>query len=88
MITTAILIMIYVIVNLLVTPLMFLPSVSLESSFSVALAGLGHYLSNLIDIFPPLSTVFSILLLIFAVELGVAVYKIIMWVIRRIPTQS
>lgn len=87
MITTAILVIIYVFVDILIYPITLLPTVTLQSGFGEAVLTSSHYLANIADIIP-LVSLFSVLGIIIAIELGVMIYKIIMWIIRRVPTQS
>lgn len=87
MITSGILYMIYGVVWLIVSPILLLPDVSISSGFSTALTTAISYIS-VFDSILPITTLFIIIGLIMGIEIAIAVYKIIMWVIRRIPTQS
>lgn len=87
MITNLLFTAIYAVVYALAQLILILPPVNTESDFAVALAGLASYLANINEIFP-LTTVFVVMGIILLTETGVMIYKIIMWVIRRIPTQS
>jgi len=88
MIVTSLLILLYVIVDVLTMPLLLLGDVSMNSSFTTALStGLSYY-ANMALFFPPSSTLLTIIVLIATMETAIATYKIIMWVVRRIPGQS
>lgn len=87
MITSTILIIIFVVLDFLVTPLKLLPDVTADSSVVQGITSAVSYMATF-NAFLPLATLFLVVAAILAVELGVAVYKIIMWVVRRIPTQS
>lgn len=86
MITTALLWIVYSAVYLLTSPLRLLSDVSVNSNFGSAITTLTEYLANL-NLIIPLSNVINVLLAILAVEIGIATYKIIMWVLHRIPGQ-
>lgn len=78
---------IYGIVWVLTSIFRLLPDVSLEAGIGGAITTATEYLASLNTILP-LSTITICLGLIFAVELIVSSYRIVMWVIRRLPTQS
>lgn len=87
MILTGLLTLIYYMVLLLTSPLRLLDDVSVESGFGSSIATAGGYINNINNFFP-ISTLMTIFLIILGIELGIAVYKLIMWLLRRIPTQS
>lgn len=87
MILDFLLYIIYSIVWLITYPLRLLADITVESGFASAIDTATHYLANL-NSFLPLGTILTIFSLILAIELIVAIYKIIMWIIRRIPSQS
>jgi len=81
---------IYVVVSLLsivILPLRLLPDVTVEGPVGSAIATGATYIA-LFQTMVPLSTVFTILGIVFFIELAIFTYKVIMWVIRRFPTQS
>lgn len=78
---------VYYLVYILVSPIFLLPPVTAESNFTNAITSLSAYLANFNEIIP-ITTIFAVLLLVLGIEVGIMVYKIIMWAIRRIPTQS
>jgi len=87
MIISAILLAIYGVIWTLTRVFLLLSPVSLNSGFGGALVTAQQYIGTF-DKFFPVDTLYIVIGLIMAVELGLATYKIIMWVIRRIPTQS
>jgi len=87
MITSAILWLIYIFVSLLLSPIFLLDDVSVNSNFASAIATVNSYLSNINNVFP-LNTLLIIIFLILGIELSIATYKLIMWGLKRLPTQS
>lgn len=87
MITTALLYLIYGIVWLITAPLRALADVSLSSSFASSITQGMVYASKL-NHFLPIGAVLSVLGIILTFEAGVVTYKIIMWIVRRIPAQG
>lgn len=87
MITSFILDLFYSIVVLLVTPILMLADVTADSGLLSAVTNVIHYIANFNDILP-LLTLFAVIAIIITTESIIAIYKIIMWFIRRIPTQS
>jgi hypothetical protein len=87
MITTAILYTIYVFVYAITYLLRQFSDVSLPSNLSSSLAQIGGYLSS-VQLFVPVGTMISVFGALLAIEGGIFAYKGIMWIIRRIPTQS
>ena len=87
MITTAFLNIIYGLLQLIVIPLSNLPDITMNSAFATSITTANGYISSF-NTFIPLDTIGAILVLLLAIEGGVLTYKLIMWIIRRIPTQS
>jgi len=87
MITTFILYVIYALVWALTSPFRLVADVTVDSGIGGAITTAVTYFANLNAILP-LSTIATCLGLILGVELIISVYKIVMWVIRRLPTQS
>lgn len=87
MITFSLLWLFYSVTNLLLWPITILDDVSVDSGFGAAISNLLGDFANL-NGFLPLDSLFSVIGIILAIELVIAGYKIIMWVIRRFPTQS
>ena len=87
MITNAILIIIFAFLALVSSPLRLLSDVSLSSNITNSLAQVGGYF-NPITGFLPITTLLTIFASVLIIEGFVFAYKTLMWVIRRIPTQS
>jgi len=87
MIITALLYIIYYTLYVILSPIFLFSDVSLESGFGEAVANASHYLASANTVLP-ISSIVAILALIVSIEVIIATYKLIMWVIRRIPTQS
>jgi hypothetical protein len=87
MIGSLVLYIIYLFVWGVTSPLRLLSDVSLSTDLTASVSQIGGYLTSLTQ-FLPVSTIISIMGLIVVVEGGIFLYKGIMWVVRRIPTQS
>lgn len=87
MIISGILYFLYWIVLLLMSPILLLADVTLEAGAGLAITSAMAYIANFNDILP-LLTLFEIIGIILGIEVIVAGYKIIMWILRRLPTQS
>ena len=85
MITTGILNLIYSIINLILTPLRSFSDVVLNSNFSTALSNASGYFHSINTILP-MDTMLTIFGVSLAIESAYLLYKVIMWVIRKIPT--
>lgn len=87
MIISIFLYLVYGVVYVLTSPLRALSDVTVESGVGEAISNAIHYIANFND-FLPISTIASIIGLVVTIEVGLAVYKLAMWLIRRLPTQS
>lgn len=87
MITNTFLNIIYWLLDLLVSPIKALANVSLNSNFSNALTNSAQFLATL-NKFLPIGTILQVFIAILAIEGGIVVYKLIMWALKRLPTQS
>lgn len=87
MISTAVLWIIYSAVFLLTSPIRLLSDVSVTNGFGSAVTTASTYIGTF-DKFFPVSTLLILVGLFTSIEIGIALYKIIMWIIKRIPTQS
>lgn len=87
MITSALLYLIYGLVYLITLPIVNLADVVMSTDFTTAITSTNGYLASL-DSFLPMETIINILTLFLVIEGAVLTYKLIMWVIKRIPTQS
>lgn len=87
MITDLFLITIYGISYVLSAPIRSLSDVSVNSGLSSAISTITTYLYSINEFFPV-----NVLLIIIGIEVGIEtgifVYKFVMWVIKRLPTQS
>ena len=87
MITTAILDLIYAVLSLILWPVRQLPDVSLPPSIAEAISTAGAYIGGL-DLILPVNTILAVLGLFLAIEGGILAYRIVNWLIRKIPTIS
>lgn len=87
MITTGIINALYAIVYIISSPLRLLNDVTMPVAFSNAMATVAGYLKA-IDTVVPIDTIITILKISIAIEVAYLTYKLVMWVIRRFPTQS
>ena len=77
--------MLFALITFLLIPITGLDDVVLNSKITDAITTTGGYL-NSINAILPVDTMLEILAVGLAFELGYLIYKIIMWVIRKIPT--
>ena len=87
MFTTGILYLIYFAVLALTSPLRLLNDVSLSSSLTDAITTASGYISS-VNEFIPVDTLLSVLSAILVIEVAVLSYKLIMWVLTKIPGVS
>lgn len=87
MITTIFLNVIYVLVYAITSPLRLASNVVLPSGVSTSITAIGGYLSA-VDNIIPVSILLTILAQVIVVDTAIFGYKIIMWLIKRFPTQS
>lgn len=87
MITTVLVYMLVGVLTIVLIPLYLLPDAVLPSSVTGSLAAAGNYV-HLFALFLPIATIFAILGLYAATELSIFSWKIINWLIRKIPTIS
>lgn len=85
MIITTFINMLFALITFLLIPITGLDDVVLNSKITDAITTTGGYL-NSINAILPVDTMLEILAVGLAFELGYLIYKIIMWVIRKIPT--
>ena len=87
MITDAILSWIYGVVYWILTPVRALPTATLPSGFTTSIAMTSGYLATLYSILPltciALITIGVVMIL--AYEAPLVAYKIVMWVVKKIP---
>jgi hypothetical protein len=85
MITNTILYLFYLFIYGLTAPLRYLSDVSLPVDLTNAIQTTNSYLASINFIFP-VSTFLTIFTLILTIEGFIILYKIINWLIRKIPT--
>lgn len=79
--------MLYGVVWLITAPLRLLPNASLSPSISEAIISANSYLSAINFVFP-LSTFLIIFGIILSIETFIIIWKIVNWLIKKIPTIS
>jgi len=84
MITTAILLLLYFVINGLLTPIGALSNVSLPTDITSGITTAGGYLHAL-NVVLPVDTMLTILGVSLAFELAYLTFKVIMWVLAKIP---
>lgn len=87
MIFTPLILMIFGIVFAITLPLRLLPDASLPANILSTIQTIGGYIHPLNEIFP-ISTIFATFSLLLSIEGAIVAYRIIMWSIKRLPTQS
>lgn len=87
MITSGILLIIYYFIQAVEYPLKALPDVSLPAGITNAIANAGAYLSSF-DLIFPVGTFLTIFGVMLTIEAAIVIYKIVMWIIKKIPTIS
>jgi len=84
MITTAFIAVLIGIVFALVSPVLLLPDVSLDSGLGSAVANVADYIA-LADQIVPMLTLVAIVSFFVVFEGGYAIYKAVKWVYNKIP---
>jgi len=87
MIFIAIINTIYAVVYIVLSPIRALPDVTLPANFNTAISSASGYITPL-NALIPIDTLIQIISLIVVIELSYFTYKFIMWLIKRLPTQS
>jgi|FrelakmetLWP11LW_1041352.scaffolds.fasta_scaffold03255_8 hypothetical protein len=87
MITTALLYALYGLIYVITLPIRNLADVVMATDFSTAITTANGYIASL-NTFIPVDTIIQILVVFVGIETAVLTYKLIMWVIRRIPAQG
>ena len=85
MIITAILNTVYVFLGFILSPLSLLADVSLNSNFASSLTTASGYF-HAINAILPVDTMITILGVSLTIEGAYLVFKLIMWIIAKIPT--
>jgi len=84
MITSALLKLIYYVIFALTSPFRLLPDATLSSNLTGAITSASGYISSFTS-FLPVGTMLQILGAMLAIEVAVLSYKLIMWVLTKIP---
>lgn len=84
MIITAILNVVYTFVNLVLYPLSLLPNVTLNSNFNSAITTASGYYHSL-NVVLPVDTMITIFGVSLALEASYLTFKLIMWIIKKVP---
>jgi len=87
MITDGILYIIFGFVYIFTLPLRLLPDATLPTDAMTGISKMGEYLANA-NLVIPMSTLATIIASVIAIEAAIFTYKLIMWTIKRLPTQS
>jgi hypothetical protein len=87
MIIDVLLTFIYLIVATVTYPITLLPDASLSPNIASMIATANGYTAPL-NAFVPLDTIVAVVAIVLVVDAGIFTYKIIMWAIKRLPTQS
>lgn len=87
MIISAILYVIYGVLFAVTSPIRLLSDVSDVTGIGSAITIASNYLHGL-NIFLPVTQILAVLSVVIAYETGYFGFKIIYWIIKRIPTQS
>lgn len=85
MIITAILNLVFVFLGFVLSPLSLLGDVSLNSNFASSLATASGYYHSL-NVILPMDTMLAILGVSLAFEGAYLIFKLVMWIIAKIPT--
>lgn len=87
MITTAILNVIYAMIRVILSPILFFGDVVLPTSILTSIQT-GYSWMVLLNSVVPLDQLVLVIFALVGIEGAVALYKAIMWAIRRIPGQG
>jgi hypothetical protein len=77
----------YALIYVITSPIRLLPDVSLPIAFTNAITTANGYISSINTIIP-VDTIILLIKLYIVIELAYFTYKLIMWLIKRFPTQS
>lgn len=84
MITSGLLYIVYLFLYAVSSPLRLFNDVSLSADFTAAVQSANEYLASL-NFILPVSTFVAVIALMLTIEGFIILYKIINWVIRKIP---
>jgi hypothetical protein len=78
---------IYSVLTTILSPILNLPDVALPADMVNAFINMRSFL-DATDFVIPYATLMAIIASMIAIEAGIMAYKVIYWLIKRIPTQS
>lgn len=78
---------IYALIYLITSPIRLLPDVSLPEGFISAISNANGLLATINSVVP-VDTILTLLQISLIIETAYLSYKMIMWIIKRFPTQS
>lgn len=84
MLTNFFLYTLYLVLKIILSPLTLLNDVSLTGSFASAITTANGYIS-VVDSILPLTTLLIIMGLFFVIEGGIFGFKLLTWIIKKIP---
>ena len=87
MITATFINIIFGLVYLLTRPISLLPVVTLSGDFTTAITNASNMIYSLNN-FIPIDTIIVLLRIALSIEFFYFAYLVIMWIIKRFPTQS
>lgn len=87
MIGTAIIFIVWAFATAISSPLRLLSDATLPANVTASITSMGGYLTSVSNIVP-VATILTILSAVLVIEGSVFLYKVFMWILRRIPTQS
>lgn len=76
---------IYYLIYIILAPIRAFDDVVINSNITGAIGTAGDYL-NAIDSVVPINTIIAVFGIFLVIETAVFVYKIVMWIIKKIPT--
>lgn len=87
MITETILFLIYGFIYIITSPLRLFNDVSLNNNITTSIATVSNNITSLSN-YIPLTTILIVFGIVLVIEKYNAIYKGVMWLIKRLPTQS
>lgn len=87
MITNFLLYILYLIIKVIISPITLLPNATLPAGLSSALTTASGYISAF-NTMLPMTTILLVISTILIVELAIFTFKMINWVIKKIPMIS
>lgn len=89
MITAAILLILYGLVSIITSPIRLLPDVSLPAGIISSISSSNNYIAAIYQILPyTIGALLIVLGIVITIEGFIILFKIMNWLIRKIPTIS